>query len=154
MLEESKVNADDNMMSDSKLLKDMCKQIEKALPSNKYDGAFQVKGSFSNDRIFEQYLKQEEERLKQKLRERNRERLGGDHRKSTRLNLQELLKKGREKVKIEKEVERDPRKKDKDNKFIYNTNIKIEIKNAMFYSQGDNPPLQLGNIEYESGNKQ
>jgi hypothetical protein len=35
-LEDSKVN-DEHLMSDSKLLKDMCKVIEKALPSNKND---------------------------------------------------------------------------------------------------------------------
>jgi len=43
------------MMSDSKLLKDMCKVIEKALPSNKLDKNFQIKGTFSSinqDKIF------------------------------------------------------------------------------------------------------
>jgi hypothetical protein len=50
---------------------------------------------------------------------------------------------------------REIKKKEKD-KFIYNTNIKIEIKNAMFYSQGQNqqqPPFHIGNIQYDSGNK-
>jgi hypothetical protein len=58
-------------MSDSKLLKDMCRVIEKALPSSKNDTNFQIKGSFNSinhDRIFEEYLKQEERRLKPKLR--------------------------------------------------------------------------------------
>jgi hypothetical protein len=53
-LEESKVG-DDNMMSDSKLLKDMCKVIEKALPTTKMDKNFQIKGSYSSlnqDKIF------------------------------------------------------------------------------------------------------
>lgn len=39
-------------MSDSKLLKDMCKQIEKVLPSSKFDGNFHIQGAFNNERIF------------------------------------------------------------------------------------------------------
>lgn len=42
-------------MSDSKLLKDMCKVIEKALPTTKLDPNFQIKGSFNSvnqDRVF------------------------------------------------------------------------------------------------------
>ena len=38
-LEETKGH-DENHMSDSKLLKDMCKVIEKALPTTKYDNRF------------------------------------------------------------------------------------------------------------------
>jgi len=48
---------------------------------------------------------------------------------------------------------RELKKKEKEGKFIYNTNIKIEIKNAMFYSQDQHPPFHIGNIEYEGGNK-
>jgi hypothetical protein len=47
-------------MSDSKLLKEVCRQIDKALPSTEHDGTFQVRGSFNHDKIFEQYLKKEE----------------------------------------------------------------------------------------------
>jgi hypothetical protein len=47
-------------MSDSKLLKEVCKQIDRALPSTEHDGTFQVKGAFSNEKIFEQYLRKEE----------------------------------------------------------------------------------------------
>ena len=32
---------------------------------------------------------------------------------------------------------------------MYNTNIKIEIRNAMFYSEGQ-PPLHMANIEYDN----
>lgn len=45
-------------MTDSKLLKDMCKQIEKVLPSNKHDKLFEIKGAFGQDKMFEHYLKQ------------------------------------------------------------------------------------------------
>jgi hypothetical protein len=53
-LEDTKLK-EDNMMSDSNLLKDMCKVIDKALPSNKHDNHFDIKGSFhpfNNHRIF------------------------------------------------------------------------------------------------------
>jgi len=59
-LDESKVS-EDNVMSDSKILNDMCKAIEKALPTNKFDKNFQIKGSFTtlnNDKFFEEYMKQ------------------------------------------------------------------------------------------------
>jgi hypothetical protein len=49
-------------MSDSKLLKEMCKVIEKALPTTKLDKNFQIKGSYTSlnqDKVFEEYLKQE-----------------------------------------------------------------------------------------------
>ena len=35
-------------MSDSKLLNDMCKAIDKALPASKFDKNFEIKGSFTN----------------------------------------------------------------------------------------------------------
>ena len=51
-------------MSDSKLLKDMCKVIEKALPTTKQDHRFEIKGSFNSinhdHRYFEDYLKKQE----------------------------------------------------------------------------------------------
>jgi hypothetical protein len=47
-------------MSDSNLLKDLCKQIERVLPSKKKDGNFQIKGAFYHDAIFEKYLKKEQ----------------------------------------------------------------------------------------------
>jgi hypothetical protein len=72
VLEDSKVQ-DEHMMSDSKLLKDMCKVIEKALPSNKPDHRLDIKGSFTHDRYFEEYLKKQEGRFKPKLRDRYKE---------------------------------------------------------------------------------
>jgi hypothetical protein len=59
-LDESKIG-EDNVMSDSTILNDMCKAIEKALPASKLDRNFEIKGSFtslSNDKFFEEYLKQ------------------------------------------------------------------------------------------------
>ena len=91
-LEESKLNAD-NMMSDSKLLKDMCKTIERALPSTKNDHCFEIKGSFSQaqDHYFEEYLQRQEGRFKPKLKDRYKD--VNQHRVSRKLNLQELLRK-------------------------------------------------------------
>jgi hypothetical protein len=60
-LDESK-RSEDNVMSDSKILNDMCKAIEKALPTSKLDKKFQIKGSFTsmnNHKFFEEYLKEE-----------------------------------------------------------------------------------------------
>ena len=88
-LEESKVN-EDHHMSDSKLLKDMCKVIEKALPSTKQDNRFEIKGSFSHDRYFEDYLKRQEGKFKPKLAGRYKE--NDQNKAPRRLNLQELLK--------------------------------------------------------------
>lgn len=48
-------------MSESNLLKDMCKEIERALPRTKNDH-FQVKASFNHanhEKIFERYIKQQ-----------------------------------------------------------------------------------------------
>lgn len=39
-------------MTDSKLLKDMCRQIELVLPSKKNDKHFQIKGNFDQDKMF------------------------------------------------------------------------------------------------------
>jgi hypothetical protein len=39
-------------MSDSNVLKDLCTQIERVLPSRKKDGSFQIKGAFYQDTIF------------------------------------------------------------------------------------------------------
>ena len=76
-------------MSDSKLLKDMCKVIEKALPSTKHDHRFDIKGSFNHDKYFEDFIKKQEGRFKPKLNNRYKE---TDQNKVRRLNLQELLR--------------------------------------------------------------
>lgn len=75
-------------MSDSKLLKDMCKVIEKALPSNKHDNHFEIKGSFNHfttHHIFEEYIKREEKKNKPKLRAREKPE---SHIPTRRINLQ------------------------------------------------------------------
>ena len=41
---------------------------------------------------------------------------------------------------------------EKEERFIYNTNVKIEIRNAMFYSEGQTP-LQIGNLENDFNSK-
>ena len=61
-------------MSDSNLLKDLCRQIERVLPSKKKDSNFQIKGAFYHDTIFEKYLKKEQMKTREKLRLRNQER--------------------------------------------------------------------------------
>ena len=78
-LEESMV-PHEHQMSDSKLLKDMCKVIEKALPSSKFDRGLDIKGSFHHDRYFEEYLKRQEGNLKPKLNNRYRDKLSNRYR--------------------------------------------------------------------------
>lgn len=73
-------------MSDSKVLKDLCKQIEKVLPSKKKDN-FQIKGAFYHDTIFEKYLKKEQMKTREKLRLRNQERKASISNAPNRLNL-------------------------------------------------------------------
>lgn len=65
-----------NDLSDSKVLYDLCKQIDKAIPQNKHEN-LNIKGSFPEDRNFEYYLKAEEQKMKDKLRQRNKVRQGG-----------------------------------------------------------------------------
>jgi hypothetical protein len=83
-------------MSDSNLLKDLCKQIEKVLPSKKKDGNFQIKGAFYHDAIFEKYLKKEQMKTREKLRLRNQERKNSITNPPKRLNLNIFSAKNRE----------------------------------------------------------
>jgi hypothetical protein len=46
-----------NDMSDSKMLYDLCKQIDKAIPQSSSHNEFNIKGSFPEDKMFEYYLK-------------------------------------------------------------------------------------------------
>lgn len=76
------------MMSDSKLLKDMCKVIEKALPSSKQDQIhFEIKGSFDQGRYFDEYLKKQQNKYKPKLKDRYKQ-TAESKPLSRRLNLQ------------------------------------------------------------------
>lgn len=125
-------------MSDSNLLKDLCKQIERALPSRKKDGDFQIKGAFYHDAIFEKYLKRQQIKTREQLRQRNQERRQSNaphphltHTQPPRRPSKELRRKERE-----RERER--------GKPVFNTNIKIEIKNAKFCTEEQ---LRHGNFE-------
>lgn len=80
-LEESKI-PEEHHMSDSKLLKDMCKAIEKALPKNQ--APLDIKGTFhhlTHPRIFEEYLQRQQRKQAQKQTQSTR-----------RVNLQEILR--------------------------------------------------------------
>lgn len=48
--------------------------------------------------------------------------------------------------------QKEEKKPEKEGRFIYNTNVKIEIRNAMFYSEGQ-AALQIGNLENEINSK-
>lgn len=63
----------------------MCKVIEKALPTTKQDNRFEIKGTFNHPRIFEEYLKREERKMKPKLKAREK---GNESAPSRRINLQ------------------------------------------------------------------
>lgn len=90
-----------NDLSDSKMLYDLCRQMDKALPQGKSE-PFVIKGSFPEDRTFEYYLKSEEQKLKDRLRERNKTRQAGKVLK--KFNYEEFMK-SREKASDEsKEV--------------------------------------------------
>lgn len=109
-------------MSDSNLLKDLCKQIERVLPSRKKDANFQIKGAFYHDTIFEKFLKREQMRTREKLRLRNQDRKNSIA-NPRRLNLNIYSERTRkENPRKSKELKR---KEGKEGKPVYNTNIKI-----------------------------
>ena len=87
---------DEDGMSDSNLLKDMCRQIDRALPRTKVDG-LQLRPAGnqpSQEKLFEKYLKQEEARLKGRQRIQPRE--DGEHKQRRRMDLEQLLRKRRQ----------------------------------------------------------
>jgi hypothetical protein len=49
----------DGSVSDSKILKEVCHEMEKAWPDGESKGYFHIKGHFSEDFLFDQYVKQE-----------------------------------------------------------------------------------------------
>lgn len=63
--------------------------MDKALPNDKID-PLNIKGSFPEDRMFEYYLKSQEQKAKDKLRERNKLRQGGKILK--KFNYQQFVK--------------------------------------------------------------
>lgn len=104
------------------------------MPTRKKDGGFQIKGAFYHDAIFEKYLKRQQMKTREQLRHRNQERRQNNaphphliHTQPPRRPSKELRRKEREREKP-----------------VFNTNIKIEIKNAMFCTEEQ---LRHGNFE-------
>jgi hypothetical protein len=96
-------------------------------------------------------LKAEEQKLKDRLRERNKVRQGVKVLK--KFNCDEFVK-SREKATDDSKdkAAKEEKKPEKEGRFVYNTNIKIEIRNAMFYSEGQ-PALQMANLDYEQASR-
>jgi hypothetical protein len=78
-----------NEHSDSKVLYELCKEIERAVPQGSTE-QLDIKGAFAEDRMFDYYVRAEEQKLKERVRERNKGRQGGKVLK--KFNYEEFVK--------------------------------------------------------------